>query len=125
MPNPLLWGSLTALLSLVPMAGTALVWMPWTIYLFATGSVVRAVIFLALQLVAVGGADNILRPLLMEGRMKMHTLVIFFSILGGISYFGILGIFIGLWSSLLRSHSWSSTDRTTQHRIFRRKSYPS
>jgi predicted PurR-regulated permease PerM len=69
--------------------------LPWTIYLFATGSVVRAIIFLVLQLVFVGGADNVLRPLLMEGRMKMHTLVIFFSILGGIGYFGILGIFIG------------------------------
>lgn len=95
LPNPILWGSLSALLSLVPMAGTALVWLPWTIYLFATGSVLRAIIFLVLQLVFVGGADNVLRPLLIEGRMKMHTLVIFFSILGGISYFGILGIFIG------------------------------
>ena len=93
--NPILWGSLTALLSLVPMAGTALVWLPWTIYLFASGSVATAVIFLALQLIFVGGADNILRPLLMEGKMKMHTLLIFFAILGGISYFGILGIFIG------------------------------
>jgi predicted PurR-regulated permease PerM len=93
--NPILWGSLTALMSLVPMAGTALVWVPWTIYLLATGSVVRAIIFLVLQVIAVGGADNILRPMLMEGKMKMHTLVIFFSLLGGISYFGILGIFIG------------------------------
>ena len=93
--NPILWGALTALLSLVPLAGTALVWVPWTIYLFASGSHASAVIFMALQLIFVGGADNILRPLLMEGRMKMHTLLIFFSILGGISYFGILGIFIG------------------------------
>jgi len=93
--NPILWGSLTALLSLVPMAGTALVWLPWTIYLFVSGSPTSAVIFLVLQLVFVGGADNILRPLLMGGRMKMHTLIIFFSILGGIGYFGILGIFIG------------------------------
>jgi predicted PurR-regulated permease PerM len=83
------------LLSLVPLAGTALVWVPWTIYLLATGSVARATIFLVLQLIFVGGADNILRPLLMEGKMNIHTLVVFFSILGGISYFGILGIFIG------------------------------
>ena len=95
LPNPILWGSVTALMSLVPMAGTAIVWVPWTIYLLATGSVVRAIIFLALQVIAVGGADNILRPMLMEGKMKMHTLVIFFSLLGGITYFGILGIFIG------------------------------
>lgn len=95
LPNPILWGALTALLSLVPVVGTALVWIPWTIYLFAAGSTGRAIAFMVLQIVLVGGIDNVLRPLLIEGRVKMHTLVVFFSILGGIGYFGILGIFIG------------------------------
>src|SRR5688572_12975906 len=95
LPNPILWGALTALLSLVPLVGTALVWVPWTIYLFAVGSPGKAVIFLVVQIVVVGGIDNVLRPMLMEGGVKMHTLVIFFSILGGIAYFGILGMFIG------------------------------
>jgi predicted PurR-regulated permease PerM len=95
LPNPVLWGSLTALLSLVPVVGTALVWAPWTIYLFASGSAGRAVLFMILQVVLVGGIDNVLRPLLIEGRVKMHTLMVFFSILGGIGYFGILGMFIG------------------------------
>src|SRR5262245_9916699 len=95
LPNPILWGALTALLSLVPFVGTALIWVPWTIYLFASGSTVKAVIFLIAQVVVVGGIDNILRPLFMEGGVKMHTLVVFFSILGGIGYFGILGMFIG------------------------------
>jgi predicted PurR-regulated permease PerM len=95
LPNPILWGALTALFSLVPFVGTALVSIPWTIYLLAIGSPVRAVIFLVLQVVAVGGMDNILRPLFMEGGVKMHPLVVFFSILGGIGYFGILGMFIG------------------------------
>jgi predicted PurR-regulated permease PerM len=95
MSSPVLWGALTALLSLVPMVGTALVWVPWSIYLFATGSPIRAVIFLVLQILVVGGVDNILRPMLIEGKVKMHALLIFFSILGGISYFGILGMFFG------------------------------
>jgi predicted PurR-regulated permease PerM len=95
LPNPILWGALTSLLSLVPFVGTALIWVPWTIYLFAVGAPIRAVIFLIIQIVVVGGIDNILRPMLMEGGVKMHTLVIFFSILGGIAYFGILGMFIG------------------------------
>jgi predicted PurR-regulated permease PerM len=95
LPNPILWGALTALLSLVPVVGTALVWVPWTIYLFASGSTGWAIVFMILQIVLVGGIDNVLRPLLIEGRVKMHTLVVFFSILGGIGYFGILGIFIG------------------------------
>lgn len=95
LPNPVLWGALTALLSLIPLVGTALVWVPWTIYLFATGSITRAIIFLILETVVVGGIDNILRPLFLEGKVKMHTLLIFFSILGGIGYFGILGMFFG------------------------------
>jgi predicted PurR-regulated permease PerM len=95
LPNPILWGSLTALLSLVPLIGTALVWVPWTIYLIAVGSYTKAVIFLVGQVVVVGGVDNFLRPALIEGKVRMHTLVVFFSILGGIGYFGILGMFFG------------------------------
>jgi predicted PurR-regulated permease PerM len=95
LPNPVLWGALTALLSLVPMVGTALVWVPWSIYLFAIGSPARAVIFIIFQVLVVGGIDNVLRPKLIEGKVKMHTLLVFFSILGGIAYFGILGMFFG------------------------------
>src|SRR5678816_3806591 len=94
-PSPVLWGALTASLSLVPMVGTALIWVPWSIYLFATGSPVKAIIFLVVQIVVVGGVDNVLRPMLIEGSVKMHTLLVFFSILGGITYFGILGMFFG------------------------------
>jgi len=93
--NPILWGGLTALLSLVPVVGTALIWVPWTIYLFSTGSPVKAVIFVVLQVVLVGGIDNVLRPLFIQGGVKMHTLVVFFSILGGIGYFGLPGMFFG------------------------------
>lgn len=95
LPNPILWGALTALLSLVPVVGTALVWAPWTVYLLAIGSTIKAVIFVVTQVVVVGGIDNVLRPMLIEGHVRMHTLVVFFSILGGIGYFGILGMFLG------------------------------
>jgi len=94
LPNPILWGALTALLSLVPLIGTAFVWVPWTIYLLAAGSYGRALIFVVSQVVVVGGIDNILRPMLI-GQVRMHTVVVFFSILGGIAYFGILGMFFG------------------------------
>jgi predicted PurR-regulated permease PerM len=93
--SPILWGALTALLSLVPVVGTALIWLPWTIYLLSTGSRVKAIVFLILQIVMVGGIDNILRPMFIKGGVKMHTLIVFFSILGGISYFGLLGMFFG------------------------------
>jgi predicted PurR-regulated permease PerM len=95
LPSPIMWGVLTASLSLVPLVGTALVWVPWTIYLFAVGSPIKAVIFVILQIVAVGGIDNILRPLFMGSDVNMHTLLLFFSIFGGVTYFGILGLVIG------------------------------
>ncbi|HYR85755.1 MAG TPA: AI-2E family transporter [Terriglobia bacterium] len=95
LPNPILWGALTALLSLVPLVGTASVWVPWTIYLIAVGSYGRALAFAVAQVIIVGSIDNFLRPMLIEGRIRMHTLVVFFSILGGIGYFGILGMFFG------------------------------
>jgi len=95
LPNPMLWGTLTALLSLIPLVGTAFVWVPWTIYLFVVGAPIKAVIFLVMQILVIGSVDNILRPLFIRGGAKMHTLLIFFSILGGIAYFGILGMFFG------------------------------
>ena len=94
-PNPLFWGFMTALFSLVPVVGTGLVWIPWAIYFFATGSWLRAVLLAALMVLGVGMIDNILRPLFIEGKAKMHTLLVFFSIMGGISYFGIIGMIFG------------------------------
>src|SRR5207253_377211 len=84
--SPLFCGGLPALLSLLPLVGTALVWVPWTICLFSAGSPVKAVIFLVLEVGVVGTIDNVLRPALIRGGVKMHTMVVFFSILGGISY---------------------------------------
>ena len=95
LPNPILWGVLLSLLSLIPVFGAALIWIPWTMYLFVIGAPVKAIILLVMQIVVVGSVDNILRPLFIQGGTKMHTLVIFFSILGGVAYFGIAGILFG------------------------------
>lgn len=95
LPNPILWGVLLSLLSLIPLFGAALIWVPWTTYLFLIGAPAKAVILLVVQIVVVGSVDNILRPLFIQGGAKMHTFVIFFSILGGIAYFGVPGILFG------------------------------
>ncbi len=95
LPNALLWGSMMALFSLVPVVGTGIVWVPWAIFLVATGSYVRAIILTAAAVLFVGMIDNVLRPLLIEGKAKMHTMLVFFSIMGGIGYFGIIGMLIG------------------------------
>ncbi len=95
LPNPILWGTLTALFSLVPVVGTALIWIPWALYLFAVGSTWRAILLIALEAGFVGTIDNFLRPYFMEGRMRMHALLVFFSIIGGVNYFGVAGLLFG------------------------------
>ena len=94
-PNIIFWGTLTALFSLVPLVGTAIVWLPWALYLLAVGKTVQALILIGLSIVFVGGIDNVLRPALIQGKTRMHTMLIFFSIMGGISYFGIAGMVVG------------------------------
>lgn len=94
-PNPLLWGFLTALFSLVPVVGTAIVWLPWALYFLSTGRVFTALLLVVLEAGFVGMIDNILRPMLIEGKTKMHTLLVFFSIMGGIAYLGIAGMIFG------------------------------
>src|SRR5439155_16812121 len=81
--------------ALLPVVGTAAVWVPASIYLLATGSWVKAIILAAWGAFIVGTIDNVLRPYLISGRVQMHTLLIFFAVFGGVNVFGFLGLFIG------------------------------
>jgi predicted PurR-regulated permease PerM len=92
----LFWGSLLGICSLIPFVGTTLVWVPAVGYLFLTGQHGEA-IFLAIGCgLIVANIDNILRPLFMSGgRTGMSYLVLFFSILGGLQAFGLVGVLYG------------------------------
>ncbi|MCI0489829.1 MAG: AI-2E family transporter [Blastocatellia bacterium] len=94
-PSPVLWGVVATMLSLIPMVGSAFVWVPAAIFLIATGNWVKAIILVGWGAGVVGTIDNILRPYLMSGRVQMHTLLIFFAVFGGVQAFGILGLFVG------------------------------
>ena len=91
----LFWGMVMAFASLIPMVGTALIWIPAAVYLLIWVHWGWALFLVIWCVVLVGGIDNILRPLFMQGSAKMSTLLIFFSILGGINLFGLLGILYG------------------------------
>lgn len=95
LPSPVLWGAVMILLSMIPMAGAAVVWVPAALFLLFTGQWVRAIILLAWGGGVIGTIDNVLRPRLVGSRTRMHELVIFFSVLGGLQVFGILGIVTG------------------------------
>jgi predicted PurR-regulated permease PerM len=91
----LFWGVVMGVASLVPVVGTALIWIPACLYLLVIGSWGKA-LFLALWCsVLVGSVDNLLRPILMKGESGLPTVWLFFSILGGIQYFGLIGLLYG------------------------------
>lgn len=94
-PSPVLWGVVASFFALLPLVGTAAVWVPASIYLLASGSWVWAVILVVWGMFVVGTIDNVLRPYLIGSRVKMHTLLIFFAVFGGVNVFGFLGLFIG------------------------------
>jgi len=89
------WGTVMAILSIIPGVGTALVWVPAAIWLFATGSVAAATGLTLWCLVAVGTVDNVLRPGLVGRDTQMSDLLIMLSTLGGLVLFGPLGLVLG------------------------------
>jgi predicted PurR-regulated permease PerM len=95
LPSVMLWSVATALFSMIPLAGAASVWALASIYLIAIGSWGKAIFMLAWGAGVISTADNIVRPLVLSGRVKLHALLIFLSLLGGVKAFGIIGLFIG------------------------------
>jgi len=93
--SPVLWGALTGVCSLIPVVGSSLVWLPITVVLGLTGHWAKALVLLIWSTAFISLADHILRPYIIGGRVKMNTLFVFFSLLGGIKAFGLLGIFLG------------------------------
>ena len=94
-PSALVWGVVMTFLSMIPMLGAFLVWVPAAIYLAATGHYVKAVLMVLWGTLVIGMADNFLRPKLVGSRTKLHELLIFFAVLGGLQVFGVLGIVMG------------------------------
>jgi predicted PurR-regulated permease PerM len=91
----LFWGMMVGFASLVPVVGTGLVLVPATGYLLISGQYGYAIFFAAWGVIVVGSVDNLLRPILMRGAADMSTLLLLLAIIGGISYFGLIGLLFG------------------------------
>ncbi|MFA9262584.1 MAG: AI-2E family transporter [Undibacterium sp.] len=94
-PSPAIWGLFMILLSIIPMVGSALVWLPAGIVLLIGGQVWQGFFVLGIGIGVISLIDNILRPKLVGKDTQMHPLMIFFATLGGISLFGLPGFIIG------------------------------
>ncbi len=94
-PAPVVWGSAIAIASFIPLLGAFSVWGPIALYLFLTGSVLKGFILTAIGALGISTIDNVLKPIIIGSRTKMPTIVLFFSVLGGIKEFGLLGLIAG------------------------------
>jgi len=95
LPTPLFWGVAMAFFSLVPVVGSALIFVPASLWLVFTGHWGRAILLLVICAGVSAIVDNVVRPLLLGGRTEISALVIFISVVGGVSLFGMLGLVLG------------------------------
>jgi predicted PurR-regulated permease PerM len=93
--SALVFSALTLICAFIPMLGAGVVWIPLGIVRLVSGDVAGGLAFMAICSVTVSVMDNILRPLFLHDRIKLHPLVIFFAILGGIMAFGFDGLILG------------------------------
>lgn len=94
-PNSALWGTVATISALIPGVGTALVFIPALIYLAVTGGTGAAIGLGVWAAIVVGGVDNVVRPYLIGSGTRLHPLPVLLSVLGGIMFFGPVGIFLG------------------------------
>jgi predicted PurR-regulated permease PerM len=95
LPNPLLWGLVMGLMAVIPVLGTFVIWIPVAIFLALEGSWAKALILAAWGTVVVGAVDNLLHPVLVGDRLRLHTIPAFVAIVGGVVLFGASGIILG------------------------------
>ena len=94
-PTPLFWGVVIAFFSLVPIVGSALIWVPAALWMAFAGHWGKGIVILVICGGVAGVADNIIRPLLLRNRTRLNELLLFVSVLGGLQVFGLLGLVIG------------------------------
>ena len=94
-PMAAFWGVCMVFSSVIPLVGTALIWIPAALYLALTSSFWMAIGLALWGTLIISGADNVLRPMLLKGEAHLHPLLTFLSILGGLIYFGFLGFILG------------------------------
>jgi predicted PurR-regulated permease PerM len=94
-PSPVVWGVATSIASFIPLIGAFAIWGPATVYLFLQGAVLKGVALAIIGVFGISLIDNILKPIIIGTRTKMPILAIFFSVLGGIKLFGLIGLIMG------------------------------
>jgi len=95
LPQPAFWGTVMIPASVIPVVGSTIIWGPAAVYLLFTGHIGAGVGLILWGGVVVSVIDNILKPILMKGSSETPSIFILFSILGGLTYFGMIGFILG------------------------------
>jgi predicted PurR-regulated permease PerM len=93
--SPVFWGAVMGFLSFLPVLGPFIIYIPAGVILILAGSPIKGIITLVFGILVISQIDNFVRPLLFRGKTKMHTMLMFFSIMGGMALFGLVGIVLG------------------------------
>lgn len=89
----LLLGFLTFLAAFIPFGGASLVWVPVALYVLISKSLIGGIIFFIYGTFVISLVDNIIRPVVLGSKVSIHPMILFFAIVGGLNFFGFLGIF--------------------------------
>ncbi|MFQ5789802.1 MAG: AI-2E family transporter, partial [Acidobacteriota bacterium] len=95
LPSPLFWGTMLIFAAVIPGLGSPLVWVPAAVYLLLTAPLWQGVGLLLYGTLVISTSDNIIKPILLRETARIHPLLAFLSILGGILSFGVVGFLIG------------------------------
>jgi len=95
LPQPAFWGTVMIPAAVIPVVGSAIIWGPAAVYLLFTGHVGAGIGLIIWGGVVVSVIDNLLKPILMKGSTETPSIFILFSILGGLTYFGMIGFILG------------------------------
>ena len=95
LPSPVLWGAVMAITAYIPFVGAALVWIPAAIYLAIQGAYTQAGTLVVVGIVLSVVIDELVRNMIVGKASKVHSLIMFFSVIGGIQFFGLIGIVAG------------------------------
>lgn len=95
LPNAPFWGIVTVILSILPIVGSGLIWIPGAVVLFLQDRVVAGVLLAVWGLVVIANVDNVIRPIVFRRYAQIHPLVTLVGAFAGIRYFGLLGLMVG------------------------------
>lgn len=111
LPGPVLWGVVMTVLSLIPVVGASLIWLPVGLYLLAVGNTTDGIILIAFGAIVIGLVDNILRPILVGRDTKLPDYLVLLSTLGGFTMFGMTGFVLGPLIAVLFITFWEIFSR--------------